>query len=232
MLHQADVVEQKSHYDAVSFGGWSIDLHPADGVYSDDNGCHQWHSKGVYQIPFRSMYSRNVSNLLVTGRLISASHVAFASTRVMLTCASNGQVAGTAAAVCNKHGLLPRELAKEENVSLLQQKLLRSGHFIPGIPQAGDCDLALSADLSVSSTLSLQSLKPDASWQNLADRRAMMIPVPAGSLPVFSMIFRACENTTLEVSLRRSDKHFNHTPEIILDTQTLVLQKGEHARSG
>ncbi|MRI31620.1 FAD-binding dehydrogenase [Endozoicomonas sp. OPT23] len=227
MLNQSDVVEQKSHYDAVSFGGWSIDLHPADGVYSDDNGCHQWHSKGVYQIPFRTMYSRNVSNLLMTGRLISASHVAFASTRVMLTCAANGQVAGTAAAVCKKYDLTPRELAQENHVSCLQQKLLRSGHFIPGIPQAGDCDLALAADMTVSSTLELQSLKPDATWQNLSDRRAMMIPVPAGSLPAFSMLFNALEDTSLEVSLRRSDKLFNHTPEVVLDTKTLELKKGE-----
>ena len=33
MLRQQDVVEQRQHYDAVSYGGWSIDLHPADGIF-------------------------------------------------------------------------------------------------------------------------------------------------------------------------------------------------------
>ena len=54
MMTQKDIIDQVEHYDAVSFGGWSIDPHPADGVYSNRSGCDQWHSKGVYQIPFRS----------------------------------------------------------------------------------------------------------------------------------------------------------------------------------
>jgi hypothetical protein len=32
ILTQQDIVEQRLHYDAVSVGGWAIDLHPADGV--------------------------------------------------------------------------------------------------------------------------------------------------------------------------------------------------------
>ncbi|MBO0781508.1 MAG: FAD-dependent oxidoreductase, partial [Ktedonobacteraceae bacterium] len=79
MLRQQDVVEQRHHYDAVSYGGWSIDLHPADGIFSERPGCNQWHAAGVYQIPYRTMYSRNIANLFLTGRIISASHVAFGS---------------------------------------------------------------------------------------------------------------------------------------------------------
>lgn len=46
MMVQQDIVEQRFHSDAVSFGGWSLDLHPADGVFSEVDGCTQWHSKG------------------------------------------------------------------------------------------------------------------------------------------------------------------------------------------
>jgi hypothetical protein len=46
MLTQKDVVEQRPHFDAVSFGGWALDLHPAEGVFGDKAGCTQWHSKG------------------------------------------------------------------------------------------------------------------------------------------------------------------------------------------
>jgi hypothetical protein len=49
-MTQQDVIEQKYHSDAVSFGGWSLDLHPADGVFSEVDGCTQWHSKGNDQI--------------------------------------------------------------------------------------------------------------------------------------------------------------------------------------
>jgi hypothetical protein len=38
MLRQQDIVEQRLQADAVSFGGWALDLHPADGVYSYNPG--------------------------------------------------------------------------------------------------------------------------------------------------------------------------------------------------
>lgn len=87
ILTQQDLVEQRIHADAVAAGGWAMDLHPADGVYSPLSPCTQWHSKGVYQIPYRCLYSRNIRNLFLAGRIISVSHVAFGSTRVMATCA-------------------------------------------------------------------------------------------------------------------------------------------------
>ena len=91
MMIQQDVIEQRQHYDAISFGGWSIDLHPADGVFSELPGCDQWHAKGVYQVPYRTQDSKNIRNLFITGRIMSASHVAFGSTRVMLTLACAAQ---------------------------------------------------------------------------------------------------------------------------------------------
>ena len=45
MLVQQDIVEQKDYYDRVAFGGWAMDLHPADGIYSQYNSCTQWHTK-------------------------------------------------------------------------------------------------------------------------------------------------------------------------------------------
>ena len=46
-------------------------------------------------------------NLMMAGRNISASHVAFTSTRVMATCAVIGQAAGTAAALCGPRRYRP-----------------------------------------------------------------------------------------------------------------------------
>ena len=98
MVSQRDLIEQRPQPDAVSFGGWSIDLHPPAGVYSEKPGCQQWHAKGVFPIPYRSLYSRNISNLFLAGRITSATHIAFGSTRVMATCAHSGQAVGLAAA--------------------------------------------------------------------------------------------------------------------------------------
>ena len=110
MLTQHDIVEQRRHADAVSFGGWAMDLHPAEGVFSAQPGCTQWHSKGVYQIPYRCLYSRNITNLFLAGRIVSASHIAFGSSRVMATCAHGAQAVAVAAALCIRHRLKPRDL--------------------------------------------------------------------------------------------------------------------------
>ena len=64
MLKQSDIVQQKHFPDAIGHGGWAIDLHPADGIFSEKPGCNQWHSKGVYEIPYRCLISKNIKNLL------------------------------------------------------------------------------------------------------------------------------------------------------------------------
>lgn len=145
LLRQQDIVEQRRHDDAVSFGGWSIDLHPADGVFSDKPGCTQLHSRGIYQIPYGCLYSRGIRNLFLAGRIISTTHVAFGSTRVMATCAHSAQAVGMAAAMCLKGTLLPDELTKPEHMKTLQRDLLRAGQFIPGVPLDDTEDLVRRA---------------------------------------------------------------------------------------
>ncbi|MDE3168395.1 MAG: FAD-dependent oxidoreductase, partial [Acidobacteriota bacterium] len=147
ILRQQDIVGQRRHDDAVSFGGWAIDLHPADGVYSELSPCTQWHAKGVYQIPYRCLYSRNVDNLFLAGRLISVSHVAFGSTRVMATCGHNAQAAGMAAAMCAEGRLQPRDLLDPDRLKTLQRRLLRAGQYIPGVALDDPEDLAREAEV-------------------------------------------------------------------------------------
>jgi len=45
LLRQQDVVGQAPFDDVVAHGGWSLDLHPVDGVYSERPPCNQWHAK-------------------------------------------------------------------------------------------------------------------------------------------------------------------------------------------
>lgn len=227
MLTQQDIVEQRQHADAVSFGGWAIDLHPADGVYSPQPGCTQWHSKGVFQIPYRCYYSRNLTNLFLAGRIISATHVAFGATRVMATCAHGGQVVGMAAALCKRSALKPRDLLDASRMSELQRELLRLGHFIPKVPLDDPMDLARHAVITASSELKLARLKANGETQPLTDAWAMMLPVRPGPMPELEIVVDVAAPTTLRAELRVSVKAENHTPDRILQALALKLSPGE-----
>ncbi|MCX6968099.1 MAG: FAD-dependent oxidoreductase [Verrucomicrobia bacterium] len=230
MLTQQDIVEQREHEDAVSFGGWAIDLHPVDGVFSKQSGCTQWHAKGVYQIPYRCLYSRNISNLFLAGRIISATHIAFGSTRVMATCAHNGQAVGMAAALCKRHGIAPAELAKKPYIGELQQALLRSGQYIPGAVFADPSDLAPSATLAASSELVLGEFKPSGQTRPLKDSCAMMVPLSGGTTPRMGFLLDVSRDTELHAELRISSKQINHTPDVTLKKIRIPLKAGMQQR--
>ena len=216
MLHQKDLVEQREHHDAVSFGGWAIDLHPAEGVYSKKPGCEQWHSKGVYGVPYRTMYSKNVSNLFLAGRILSASHVAFGSTRVMATCAHNAQAVGVAAALCLQDGCSPRELSQPGKIESLQRELLRTGQFIPNLSTEDRDDLAAKAEVTCSSSLSLSELPANDRYAELDRSRGILIPVRPGPLPRMTFRVRVDEPMDIVVDLRSMGKAGNFTPEGIV----------------
>jgi hypothetical protein len=151
VLSQNDILDQVDHPDAVAFGGWSIDLHPVEGMYATAAGAHQRYSDGIYGIPFRSYYSRNVANLLLAGRDISATHVAFGSTRVMATCGVGGEAAGTGAALALDLGVRPRSLAAT-HTQTLRQTMLRQDASVFGIRNSDPADLARRAVVTASST--------------------------------------------------------------------------------
>lgn len=224
ILTQQDLIEQREHPDAVSFGGWAIDHHPVDGLYSQESGCTQWHSKGVYQIPYRTLYSRNIDNLFLGGRLISASHIAFGSTRVMATCAHTGQATGIAAAQCIRENLLPRDLLEPARMRDLQQELLREGQFIPG----KKFQPLENPTISASSTCMLDRLAPDGPKEPLTHAQAIMLPVQPGTLPTITYLLDATESTTLRAELRISSNPDNHTPDVILETIERPLDAGNH----
>jgi hypothetical protein len=226
ILKQQDIVEQREHYDAVAFGGWSIDLHPADGVFSEKPGCNQWHSKGLYQIPYRSLYSRNLNNLLLAGRIISVSHVAFGSSRVMGTSAYVGQAAGMAAAVCTNEKISPKTLSQENYIGRLQQELLKTGQHIPNFALADESDIVRQASLSASTELTLRELPADGPFLPLQHPSAQMLPVAPGEMPKLTLRVEAKQNTELVVELRRSSKPRNHTPDVTLETQRIPLHAG------
>ena len=225
MLNQRDVVEQHLFDDAVSFGGWAMDLHPADGVYSELSPCTQWHSKGVYQIPYRCLYSQTIGNLFLAGRIISTTHVAFGSTRVMATCGHTAQAVGIAAALCHESKLLPRDLLEPARMRTLQRQLLRSGQYIPGV-----VDDPIQATAAASSRYILSELAPNNASVTLDTSRAMLLPVAAGPLPAVTFIIDANAPTQLELQVRGSSVEGNFTPDVTLYRELVNLTPGAAQR--
>jgi hypothetical protein len=138
--------------DAVAIGGWPMDAHPPEGFDRPDLPPNTTlRPPEVYDIPLRSLYSRNIRNLFMAGRNISASYVAFTSARVMATCAVEGQAIGTAAARCVEAGTTPRELAEDaKQVARLQETLLRDDQTIKGRGNRDPLDLARVASVNAS----------------------------------------------------------------------------------
>jgi Succinate dehydrogenase/fumarate reductase, flavoprotein subunit len=228
ILRQQDVVEQRHHNDAVAFGGWSIDLHPADGVFSEKPGCNQWHSKGIYPIPYRCLYSRNISNLFLGGRLISVSHVAFGSSRVMATAAHASQAVGMAASLCKEKGLLPREIFTQNMVPVLQERLFETSQHIPGIYISHNKDLVQQAIITASSELILTELPEENKLIPLDTSVAQMVPLPKGKPGLFVFHAESEVETILDVAFRVSSKATNHTPDITQCRQTIAIHKGRN----
>jgi hypothetical protein len=138
--------------DAVAIGGWAMDDHPPGGFdLADQKPFTPSKVVAPYNIPLRCLYSQNIGNLLMAGRNISATHTAFTSTRVMATCAVMGQAAGTAAAVCVRDGVLPRQLfADKGRLAAFQQRLLRDDQTIIQRRNTDPLDLARTATVVAS----------------------------------------------------------------------------------
>ncbi len=149
ILTEGDLHRGETFRDGVAYGGWPIDLHPPKGIYSKERP-NIADKVPFYNIPFRCLYSRNITNLMFAGRNISTSHVAFGSTRVMGTCSLMGQAVGTAAALCSRYKCTPRELGSEA-IGELQQMLLKDDAYILGIVNNDPYDLARKATIRCSS---------------------------------------------------------------------------------
>ncbi len=143
ILTQADLQSGRLFPDAVAYGGWAIDLHPPSGVDAvSERPFTPTQLAQLYAIPLGSLLSRNVPNLLFAGRNISASHIAFASTRVMATCAVAGQAIGTAAAVARQNHTEIKDVTSGPLLEKVQQTLLRDDAFIPAVKNMDPADLA------------------------------------------------------------------------------------------
>jgi len=151
ILKEQDLLEAKVFEDAVAYGGWPMDMHVVGGLKTRLEPTTFIHLDDVFTIPYRSLYSKNIKNLMIGGRAISVSHMAFGSIRVMGPCSVVGQAVGTAAALAANKGVLPRDMLKY--IKELQQTLLRDDCYIPGFKNEDEKVIAKSARISCSSSI-------------------------------------------------------------------------------
>ncbi|MBQ9806891.1 MAG: FAD-dependent oxidoreductase [Clostridia bacterium] len=79
-----------------------------------------WKRRGpIYEVPFRTLYSKNTKNLIAAGRCTSVNQTLWDVMRVIPCCAVTGQAAGTAAAMTDDFSTL--------DVTLLQKQLQKDG---------------------------------------------------------------------------------------------------------
>lgn len=116
VLSEQDIVKNMPHEDATFTTTWSIDLHYPDTLNARNFATGPFKAISrqrviyPYAVPYRCLYSRNISNLFMAGRNISVTHVALGSVRVMRTTGMMGEVVGMAAAVCRANRAYPRQV--------------------------------------------------------------------------------------------------------------------------
>lgn len=224
VLTEHDVVDQRTFPDTVAHGGWPIDLHPAEGFYEPDGigSKHRW-LNGPYEIPYRVLVSKDLDNVWLGGRTLSASRVAFGSARLQMTLGALGQAIGTAAAIAHRHGLNVAEVG-DSHIQALQQQLLRDDQWLIGVKSNDDRDLAKQASITSSSERSF--LVTGKFWRPVAQDLALSFPVSEG-LRTITLRLRAEREQSLTVDLWIPRMAQNLIPEEIIGQHVVALKEGE-----
>lgn len=102
-------------------GAYTLSDKEAHKYFADSIGMiSDWRKRGpVYEVPFGTLYSDKIKNLIIAGRCTSVTDPMWDIMRVIPCCAVTGQAAGTAAAMCDNFTTL--------DVSQLQKVLQKNG---------------------------------------------------------------------------------------------------------
>jgi hypothetical protein len=123
-LQANDLVNNVMFNDAICMGGYPIDIHSPDGKSETK---HQFLKAGSwYSVPYRSLVTNEIENLIVAGRCISTDHAAQAATRLSPIVMAIGHAAGVGAALA----LNNRNDARTINSDQIRDQLLQQGAFL------------------------------------------------------------------------------------------------------
>lgn len=102
-------------------GAYTLDVGEEHTYMEDSIGMvSDWRKRGpVYEVPFGTLYGKDVKNLITAGRCVSVTESMWDIMRVIPCCAVTGEAAGLAAAMTDDFSVL--------DVSKLQEELVRRG---------------------------------------------------------------------------------------------------------
>lgn len=218
LLTEHDVTERRVFQDEIAFGGWFVDLHTPGGLLAGSseptsvdglNNLSDYARQsyvGPYGIPLRSCLSKDIDNLMMAGRNVSATHAALGTIRVQGTTALMGQGCGTAVAIAKREGFSLSQLVHERS-SDLRQSLLRQGCFLPSFRNEDPADLTRQATANASSERLFSGAAPGSTWISgglaeewhrkndaLQDRRGQLIALGRPELRKISVCLRNKSN--------------------------------------
>lgn len=117
VLTKDDVVSGRVFEDSIAKGAYPIDIHDPKGGKTQFTFIS---GGGSYGIPYRCLVPKNIDGLLVAGRCLSATHEAVGTARIMGAVMSQGEAAGTAAALAVKTCTIPRDIDEKQLQALLR----------------------------------------------------------------------------------------------------------------
>lgn len=221
-LTKEDILTNRQFEDGAFYGGWYMDFHPAGGLNSEEENCVQI-PVNVYMLPLRCLFNREVANLIFAGRNIGTKQEAFASARIMNTCALSGQAAAELAAECIKKHCSPDSLNKEQTESIVQN-LLREDMFIPGKKNTDAADLARAAKITASSEYRLRA-EPSEEVMWLSEESFLTVPYTGeGAVRVLTV---SEGETRLEAEVFETDIPNRLCPGTKVSEEVIDLPKGE-----
>ena len=182
MLRQQDIVDQVEHDDGVAYGALAIDLHPADGVFSEFE-VPTLFPAGVYRLsPYRCLISRNIPNLFFAGRLSDL------TCRLRLDSPNgNGRAHGPGCRYSSSHVRSP---GTDAAAAIRHCVMRNSAENCCGLASTSRA-CALTSVLLIwwrveyfsSSEFVLEELPADGGCIKLDKSRAQVLPAPPGRLP-------------------------------------------------
>lgn len=224
ILTEQDIVGRKDFEDTVGHGGWSIDLHAIRGFYATEPINKHIFLKGIYQIPYRCGYSKNIENLFIEGRCMSTSHVGFGTTRVMATLGTLAQANAVASYLCKKYNTTPRGVY-ENHLEELQQTLLKYDQYIVGKEYDDEKNLAKDAKVTVSSVKGLNARDMDGE-RLLETDTSLSIPVKE-KMEAVRFLMSVKNDTVLEYAVYRSEKPEGYDPGVLIKEGSVSLKKSD-----
>ncbi len=149
VLTQSDVESGRPFPDSIGYGGYGVDIHEPHGT----GARIIFHSiPPLWNFPYRCCYSKDFDNLWLAGRLMSVSHLALGTVRLMRTLGAIGQGVGTAAALAREQDCSAAEIGRR-HIERLQQTLLRQDATILTAVNRDPADLARTARVSATSEM-------------------------------------------------------------------------------